>query len=94
MQFEDIVYDKPWANIEGVARIMINRAAVYNAFRGKTASELKQAFEDASFDNSVGVIVLTGAGDKAFCTGGDAKDVAPEKAGYSPEMKYIIPDNA
>ena len=90
MQFEDVIYEKPWANIEGAARIMINRPAVYNAFRGKTASELKQAFEDASFDNSIGVIVLTAAGNKAFCTGGDAGDVAPGKAGYSPEMKYIM----
>ena len=90
MQFEDIVYDKPWDGIEGAARVMINRPASYNAFRGKTAVELKQALEDASFDDGVGVIVFTGAGDKAFCTGGDAKDVAPGKAGYSPESKYIV----
>lgn len=89
MDFEDITYEKPWA-MDGAARIMINRPAMYNAFRGKTTLELKQAFEDAGFDESVGVIVLTGAGDKAFCTGGDAKDSVPGKAGYSPEMKHII----
>lgn len=89
MQFEDIIYEKPWA-IEGAARIMINRPQVYNAFRGKTTVELKEAFEDAGFDDNVGVIVLTGAGDKAFCTGGDAKDVAPGRAGYSPEVKKIV----
>ena len=89
MDFEDITYEKPWA-MDGAARIMINRPALYNAFRGKTALELKQAFEDVGFDNSVGVVVLTGAGDKAFCTGGDATDVVPGKAGYSPEMVHII----
>jgi naphthoate synthase len=89
MQFEDITYEKPWA-MEGAARIMINRPQVYNAFRGKTTVELKEAFEDVNSDDSIGVIVLTGAGDKAFCTGGDAKDVAPGRAGYSPEVKKIV----
>ncbi len=89
MEFEDIVYEKPW-KIGGAVRIMINRPKALNAFRGKTAGELEVAFRDAVYDDSVGVIVLTGAGDKAFCVGGDARDVGPGKAGYSPEMKKIF----
>ena len=67
MQYEDILL-----NIEsGVARITINRPQVMNAFRGKTCEELIHAFGKAGWDKSIGVIVLAGAGDKAFCTGGD-----------------------
>ena len=67
MEYEDILYD---AN-DGVATITINRPDKYNAFRGQTCEELIQAFNRAGWDKSIGVIVLTGAGDKAFCTGGD-----------------------
>ena len=56
---------------EGVARITINRPDRYNAFRARTCEELIDAFNKAGWDRSVGVIVLTGAGDKALCTGGD-----------------------
>ena len=56
---------------EGVARITINRPDRYNAFRARTCEELIDAFNKAGWDRSVGVIVLTGAGDKAFSTGGD-----------------------
>jgi 2-ketocyclohexanecarboxyl-CoA hydrolase len=55
----------------GVARITINRPEKYNAFRGKTCDELIDALHRAAWDKAIGVIVLTGAGDKAFCTGGD-----------------------
>ena len=55
----------------GVARITINRPAKYNAFRGQTCDELIDAFQRAGWDKNIGAIVLTGAGDKAFCTGGD-----------------------
>ncbi|WP_269621268.1 enoyl-CoA hydratase-related protein [Zhongshania sp. BJYM1] len=65
--YEDIVYE----NRNGAAWITINRPAVYNAFRGKTIEELIHAFLIAANDKSIGVVVLTGAGDKAFCTGGD-----------------------
>lgn len=65
--YEDIIFDKK----DGVARITINRPQKYNAFRAKTCEELLSALHDAGWDRSVGVIVLTGAGDKAFCTGGD-----------------------
>jgi len=55
----------------GVAHITIQREKVYNAFRAQTCTELIDAFQTAGWDRSVGVIVLGGAGDKAFCTGGD-----------------------
>jgi 2-ketocyclohexanecarboxyl-CoA hydrolase len=67
MTYEDILFDIR----DGVAHITINRASVMNAFRGKTCEELIHALKSAGWDKSVGVIVLGGAGDKAFCTGGD-----------------------
>lgn len=67
ISFEDILYEER----DGVARITINRPDKYNAFRGKTVDELVQAFQRAGWKRDIGVIVLTGAGDKAFCTGGD-----------------------
>ena len=67
MQYEDILFDVT----DGVARITINRPKVMNAFRGKTCDELIHAFNRAGWDKSVGVIVFAGAGDRAFCTGGD-----------------------
>ncbi len=70
--FEDILYAKEaW-----VATVTINRPRVYNSYRTKTLMELQQAFRDASLDDHVAVIVLTGAGEKAFCTGGDVKEYA------------------
>lgn len=67
MSYEDIKYE----NREGAAWIIIDRPKVYNAFRGQTIEELIHAFQTASNDRDIGVVVLTGAGDKAFCTGGD-----------------------
>lgn len=67
MNYEDILYEVK----NGAAYITINRPDLYNAFRGKTCDELIHAFGKAAWDNSIGVIVLAGAGDKAFCTGGD-----------------------
>lgn len=67
MQYQDILYDAK----DGVARITINREKVMNAFRGITCEELIHAFNRAGWDDSIGVIVLTGAGERAFCTGGD-----------------------
>ncbi len=66
--FRDIRYE---TCEEGIARITINRPEVRNAFRPLTVSELSAAFELARDDRSVGVVILTGAGDKAFCSGGD-----------------------
>jgi len=56
-----------------IAHITINRPDVYNAFRARTCEELIAAFDRASWDRSVAVVVLGGAGDRAFCTGGDQK---------------------
>jgi 2-ketocyclohexanecarboxyl-CoA hydrolase len=65
--YTDIVFEAR----NGIARITINRPEKYNAFRGKTCDELIDALHHAGWDKSIGVIVLTGCGEKAFCTGGD-----------------------
>ena len=65
--YTDILYEVK----ARVARITINRPEKYNAFRGKTCDELIDAFHRSGWDKTIGVIVLTGAGEKAFCTGGD-----------------------
>ena len=67
MSYEDIRYDKR----DGVATITINRPQVLNAFRGKTVEEMLEAMRDADYDAAVGVVVLAGAGDRAFSSGGD-----------------------
>jgi naphthoate synthase len=66
--FQEIIYEKA---AEGIARITINRPEVRNAFTPRTVEEMKAAFADARDDASIGVIILTGQGDKAFCSGGD-----------------------
>jgi 2-ketocyclohexanecarboxyl-CoA hydrolase len=66
--YSDILYEK---RVDGVARITINRPEKLNAFRARTVDEMLEALTDAGSDRDVGVIVLAGAGDKAFCTGGD-----------------------
>jgi 2-ketocyclohexanecarboxyl-CoA hydrolase len=65
--YTDIIYEAR----DGIARITINRPEKYNAFRGQTCEEMIDALHKAGWDKSIGVIVLTGAGEKAFCTGGD-----------------------
>ncbi|OFW54084.1 MAG: 1,4-dihydroxy-2-naphthoyl-CoA synthase [Actinobacteria bacterium RBG_16_70_17] len=67
--YEDILY----ATAEGIAKITINRPEVHNAFRPTTLFELSDAFERARNDPAVGVVILTGAGDQAFCSGGDQR---------------------
>nr|WP_275412809.1 MULTISPECIES: 1,4-dihydroxy-2-naphthoyl-CoA synthase [Planotetraspora] len=67
--YEDIVYE----TVEGIAKITINRPERHNAFRPTTLFELRDAFNVAQEDPEVGVIIFTGAGDKAFCSGGDQK---------------------
>jgi naphthoate synthase len=71
-QFTDVRYDVE----DGVAVITIDRPDRYNALRGRTVDELIYAFRYAWIDESVGAIVLTGAGGKAFCSGGDQKERA------------------
>src|SRR3990167_3493486 len=68
--FEDIKCEK---TIDGVAKITINRPEVRNAFRPLTVKELKEAFDIVRDDPEVGVVILTGEGDKAFCSGGDQR---------------------
>jgi naphthoate synthase len=68
-EYRDILYE----HAEAIAKITINRPEVRNAFRPQTLFELQHAFNDARDDPSVGVIVLTGAGDQAFCSGGDQR---------------------
>ncbi len=67
LSFNDILYQ----HAEGIAKITINRPRVRNAFRPETVMELIQAFRHAHLDSTIGAIILTGAGDKAFCSGGD-----------------------
>ena len=67
MAFEDILYEKR----DGIATITINRLKVLNAFRAQTVEEMIEAMRDAEDDRDIGVIVLAGAGDRAFCAGGD-----------------------
>ncbi|MDP9399596.1 MAG: 1,4-dihydroxy-2-naphthoyl-CoA synthase [Actinomycetota bacterium] len=68
--WQDIRYD---LSGDGIAKITIDRPEVRNAFRPQTLAELSQAFDLARDDPSVGVIVLTGAGPDAFCSGGDQR---------------------
>ena len=69
-EYADIIYEHD-AGGEGIAKITINRPEKRNAFRPETVEELSDAFSRARDDESIGVILLTGAGDKAFCSGGD-----------------------
>ena len=80
MDFTDIIYEKR----DGIATITINRPEVMNAFRGETVRDMIEAFRDASHDRSVGVVILTGAGERAFCSGGDQS--ARTKGGYQGGM--------
>jgi len=81
MDYTDILY----AKTNGVAWITINRPEVRNAFRTRTVAELTDAFLDARWDPSVGVVVLTGSGDKAFCSGGDQKERG--QGGYAADTR-------
>jgi len=67
--YTDIIYEKA----EGIAKITINRPEVRNAFRPQTLHEISIALRDATIDPDTGVIILTGQGDKAFCSGGDQR---------------------
>ncbi len=67
--YKDIRFEK-W---KGIAKVTINRPEVRNAFRPQTLFEMSAAFEDAREDPEVGVVILTGEGEKAFCSGGDQR---------------------
>ena len=66
-KFEDIKFEF----FKGIAKVTINRPRVYNAFRPKTVSEMIEAFDICRENQEIGVVILTGEGDKAFCSGGD-----------------------
>ena len=68
--YEDIKYEK---SPEGIARVTINRPEVRNAFRPQTVTEMIRAFDDARDDAEIGVVILTGEGPDAFCSGGDQR---------------------
>ncbi|MHC5410003.1 1,4-dihydroxy-2-naphthoyl-CoA synthase [Listeria seeligeri] len=68
-EYEEIKYE----SYEGIAKITINRPQVHNAFTPKTVTEMIDAFNRARDNSDLGVIILTGEGDKAFCSGGDQK---------------------
>ncbi len=68
-EYEDIIYEQA----DGMARITINRPEVRNAFRPETVSELIDAFARVRDDANVGVVIFTGQGDQAFCSGGDQR---------------------
>ena len=70
--FEFIKYEKK----DGIARVTINRPQVYNSYNLKALQEMTEAFDDVAIDDRIGVVILRGEGDKAFCTGGDVKEYA------------------
>ena len=68
--YEDIRFEK---TEDGIAKVTINRPEVRNAFRPETVQEMQNAFEIARNDPSIGVVILTGEGSEAFCSGGDQR---------------------
>lgn len=87
MTYKDIVYEVR----DCAARITINRPEVYNAFRNQTLEELIDALHRADEEKNVNVMVLSGTGDKAFCTGGDQKVHLSEGGLYGPRGTVGMP---
>ncbi len=77
VEYEDIRYEHSGT---GIARVVIDRPEVHNAFRPETVKEMIDAFTRIRDDSSIGCVLLTGAGDKAFCSGGDQRH--KERGGY------------
>jgi naphthoate synthase len=71
--YADIRYEKSAGPDEGIAKITIARPEVRNAFRPRTVIEMSRALKDAQEDTAIGVVVLTGEGQDAFCSGGDQR---------------------
>jgi len=80
--YTDIRYEISTGEDAGIAKITINRPEVHNAFRPETVIELIDAFDRAREDLDVGVVILTGEGEKAFCSGGDQRVRAGSGGGY------------
>ena len=72
-KYEDILFEF----FEGIAKITINRPEVMNAFRPQTVSEMSDAFKICRENQDISVVILTGAGDKAFCAGFDVNPANP-----------------
>ena len=81
MPFTDILYEKD----DGIAWITINRPEVYNAIRGRTTDEMSEALLDAGIDSDIRVVVISGSGPNAFCSGRDQGEdrTSPEYSGTS-----------
>ena len=86
-QYKDITYEVG----ENAVRITINRPDVFNAFRVQTVEELIEAFRRADEEKTVNSVIFTGAGDKAFCTGGDQKVHMSEDGLYGPRGMVGFP---
>jgi 2-ketocyclohexanecarboxyl-CoA hydrolase len=84
-EYTDVTYEVD----EGLAWITINRPERYNAFRAQTVDELVMSFKRAWASDDVGVVALTGAGDKAFCAGGDQKQ-RMETGDYGPSQSGLF----
>jgi naphthoate synthase len=84
-EFTDVTYEVQ----DGLAWITINRPERYNSFRARTVDELVLAFKRAWVSDEVGVIALTGTGEKAFCTGGDQKQ-RQETGDYGPSRSGLF----
>jgi naphthoate synthase len=96
--FTDIRYEKSAGEDAGIAKITIDRPEVRNAFRPRTIVEISRVLEDAREDTSIGVIVLTGAGPDAFCSGGDQRVrgdsgyLADDEAGRAGVGRFHVTD--
>ena len=89
LNFEDILYEKR----DGIGYIVLNRPQALNAFRGKTLDELINAFLEVDGDPEVGVIIFTGNGDRAFCSGADIEwqsKMAPQDAYHDHVTKQLV----
>lgn len=91
LDLQDVIYEKHH-RVRGVAWITINRPQALNAYTNDCAKEIGLAFEDATNDPEVGVIVLTGAGDRGFCTGGDVRGILDNTQGGQGIEGLIDPD--
>jgi naphthoate synthase len=96
--FTDVRYEKSTGDDAGIAKITIDRPEVRNAFRPRTIVEISRALEDAREDTSMGVIVLTGEGPDAFCSGGDQRVrgdsgyLADDEAGRAGVGRFHVTD--
>lgn len=84
--YDDLIYEKKYSELGGIARMTINRPESFNAFTGATVRHIWECVYDINKDPSIGVVILTGTGDKAFCSGGD---VGAESEGEFDDAIFI-----